>query len=54
MTVKENRATLYADLARLFQCPPGPGQDLRRTQQTNKAHGRLETRTLWASTDING
>ena len=54
MTVKENQPHLYADLATLFSCPPGPNQDLRPVTQTSKAHGRLETRTLWASADVNG
>ena len=53
MTVKENQPHLYADLATLFRCPSGPGQDLRMYQALNKGHGRLETRTLSASTDIN-
>src|SRR5713226_1465829 len=36
----------------LFSREPGPGQDLRQVQDTTKAHGRLETRTLWASADV--
>ena len=54
MTVKDNQPSLRADLELLFKRPPGPDQDLRMVQQTSKAHGRLETRTLWASTDIKG
>src|SRR5258707_6028622 len=29
-------------------------QDLRQVQDSAKAHGRLETRTLWASADVKG
>ncbi len=54
MTVKDNQPTLHADLELLFKGPPGPHQDLRSVQQTSQAHGRLETRTLWASADVKG
>lgn len=54
MTVKANQPRLYADLALLFKRPPGPNQDLRFIEHTSKAHGRLETRSLWASTDLQG
>lgn len=54
MTVKDNHPTLLADLALLFKRSPGKGQDLRTVTQTTKGHGRLETRTLSASTDIKG
>jgi len=54
MTVKANPPHLYADLDLLFKRPPGPNQDLRRVEQTSKAHGRLETRRLWASSDSKG
>ena len=53
MTVKENQPGLYADLELLFNRQPGPDQDLRQTVQNSKGHGRLETRTLLASTDLN-
>jgi hypothetical protein len=52
MTVKDNQPRLLADLTTFFSRPPGPGQDLRCVQATTKAHGRLETRTLWASADV--
>ena len=52
MTVKDNQPSLLADLTTFFSRRPGPGQDLRSCQQTTKAHGRLETRTLWASADV--
>jgi len=52
MTVKDNQPRLLADLMTFFSRRPGPGQDLRCVQATTKGHGRLETRTLWASTDV--
>jgi hypothetical protein len=54
MTVKGNQPRLEADLALLFARSPGPGQDGRHVEHTHKAHGRLETRSLSASTDIRG
>ncbi len=54
MTVKDNQPTLLADLELLFRLSPGPNQDLRTVQHITKAHGRLEKRTLWASTDLKG
>ncbi len=54
MVVDDNQPTLKADLALLFDLPPGPGQDLRVVQQVAKGHGRVETRILSASTDLNG
>ena len=53
MTVKENQPGLYADLELLFKRQPGPDHDLRQIVQNSKGHGRLETRTLSASTDLN-
>lgn len=52
MTVKDNQPRLLADLTTFFSREPGPGQGLRCVQDTTKAHGRLETRTLWASADV--
>jgi hypothetical protein len=52
MTVKDNQPRLLADLTTFFSRPPGPGQDMRQVSQTNKAHGRLEVRTLSASADV--
>ncbi len=52
MTVKDNQPRLREDLMTFFRRRPGPGQDLRCIQATTKAHGRLETRTLWASADV--
>jgi hypothetical protein len=50
--VKDNQPRLLADLMTFFSRKPGPGQDLRCVRDTTKAHGRLETRTLWASADV--
>jgi hypothetical protein len=52
MTVKDNQPRLLADLTTFFSRQPAPGQDLRSIQDTTQAHGRLETRTLWASADV--
>ena len=54
MTAKDNQSSLKADLEMLFRRPPGPQQDLRSVQSSDKGHGRLETRTLWASVDVKG
>ena len=54
MTVKDNQPTLHADLDLLFSRALEPAQDLRHVEQTSKGHGRLETRTLWASADVKG
>ena len=53
MTVKENQPGLYADLELLFKHQVGSAQDLRQTVQNSKGHGRLETRTLLASSALN-
>ena len=53
MTVKESQPDLYADLELLFRHQAGPAHDLRQTVQNSKGHGRLETCTLFASTDLN-
>ena len=54
MVVDDNQPTLKADVARLFDLPPGPGQDLRITRQVSSGHGRVETRILAASSDLKG
>lgn len=55
-TVKDNQPTLRADIAELFEptTPLGKGfnigpTDFRRAQTVNTGHGRIETRTLTAS-----
>ncbi len=54
MVADDNQPRLKADVALLFNRPPGPHQDLRMVQAVSKGHGRLETRTLTASTDLKG
>ena len=54
MVVKDNQPRLLTDVAQLFSCPPGLGQDLRQTVQASKGHGRLERRSLSASADLAG
>jgi predicted transposase YbfD/YdcC len=56
MVVKENQPQLYAHIELLFQVPPvpvRPGELLAYTD-TTRSHGRLETRTLEASTALAG
>jgi predicted transposase YbfD/YdcC len=59
MIAKDNQPTLRADIATLFEpeiCTPGfspPAKDLRTAPTINKGHGRLEYRTLQASTALN-
>jgi predicted transposase YbfD/YdcC len=58
--VKENQPALRADIAEVFQpAPPAAGwgpapRDLRAAQTVNSGHGRLEKRTLTASTFLKG
>jgi len=56
MVVKENQPELYAQIELLFRVPPvpmRPGELLTYTYVTRQ-HGRLETRTLDASTALTG
>jgi hypothetical protein len=54
MVADDNQPRLKADVALLFNRRPGPHQDLRQVQDVSKGHGRLETRTLMASSDLKG
>jgi hypothetical protein len=54
MVLDDNQPSLKADVALLFDLPPGPGQDLRTVTQYAKGHGRVETRSLSASIDLKG
>jgi hypothetical protein len=54
MVVDDNQPTLKADVACLFDLPPGPSQEVRVVQQVSKGHGRVETRILSASADLKG
>ncbi len=55
MIVKENQPALYQAIALLFQKPPVPARpgEFLRYQSHEKAHGRLEWRTLQCSTALN-
>jgi hypothetical protein len=53
MVIKDNQRALHSDLETLFGWRPGPGRDLRHFQSVSKGHGRVETRTLYASIDLN-
>lgn len=59
LTVKANQPTLYEAIRLLFDPPPddptvAPPTDQRSTRQVTKGHGRLDVRTLIASTDLAG
>ncbi len=51
--VKQNQPTLYQDLSLFFREPPLDCLDWRTGSTTNKGHGRLENRFIWASTELN-
>lgn len=59
MIAKDNQPTLRTDIVTLFEpevCTPGfspPPKDLRTAPTINKGHGRMEYRTLQASTALN-
>jgi predicted transposase YbfD/YdcC len=59
-TVKDNQVQLRQDIATLFEpetCVKGfapAAKDLRTIVKTEKAHGRLEQRTLTTSTELKG
>lgn len=53
LVVKHNQPTLYEDLALFFDDPPADCRDWRMSSMSNKGHGRLENRVLWASTELN-
>lgn len=57
MAVKDNQPTLLDAISTLFTVPPWlpaeRAQEVWETQTLEKGHGRLETRTLMASTALN-
>lgn len=53
LVVKHNQPTLYEDLSLFFHEPPRDCLDWRTGSLSTKGHGRLETRLLWASTELN-
>ena len=48
-TVKGNQPTLQADIALLFECHGDPDY----SEVTPPDHGRIETRRIWCSTELN-
>lgn len=52
LIAKANQPTLYEDLALFFDEPPVPCPDWRSVTTTAKGHGRLERRTITASTEL--
>ena len=50
---KGNQPTLQQDLHLFFREPPRACRDWREAETVNKGHGRLETRHLVASTELN-
>ncbi len=52
LIAKANQPTLYEDLALFFEEPPVPCADWRSLTTTTKGHGRLERRTITASTEL--
>lgn len=53
LVVKHNQPILYEDLSLFFHEPPADCLDWRTASSSNKGHGRLENRLLWASTELN-
>jgi hypothetical protein len=53
MVVKRNRRQLYDELTWFFSTPPAPcDRPWRAVTTVNKGHGRLETRTLTCTDDL--
>jgi predicted transposase YbfD/YdcC len=52
MVVKDNQPTLRADIALLFAAPGAAALTMTQTCSTDRAHDRLERRTLQASTAL--
>lgn len=51
--VKKNQPTLYDDLQDFFDDPEAEQDEWQYAKRVQKGHGRLETRELWASTQMN-
>jgi predicted transposase YbfD/YdcC len=54
LIAKQNQSTLANDLALFFTEPPADCRDWRTASSLDKGHGRLETRDIWVSTELNG
>jgi predicted transposase YbfD/YdcC len=53
LIAKGNQPTLHDDLELFFREPPADCRDWRTARTVEKGHGRLETRELVASTELN-
>lgn len=51
--VKGNRAELEADIRHLFALPPHPHYPVQTAKAVDPGHGRLITRQLWTSSELN-
>ena len=51
--VKLNHPEMYQDLADFFDDPDAEQEEWQYSKSVQKAHGRLEQRELWASTQMN-
>lgn len=51
--VKENQPTLYEDIREFFEDPDALQEEWRYAKRVQKGHGRLETREIWTSTQMN-
>lgn len=51
--VKKNQPQMYEDLADFFEDADAEQAEWQYTKSVQKKHGRLETRELWASTQMN-
>ena len=51
--VKENQPTLYEDIQVFFDDPDAEQTEWQYAKRVQKGHGRLETREIWTSTQMN-
>lgn len=51
--VKENQPTLYEDIRVFFDEPDAEQDEWQYAKRVQKGHGRLETREIWTSTQMN-
>jgi predicted transposase YbfD/YdcC len=53
LMVKGNRAQLEAEIRHLFALPPTPQHPVQTAQTVEAGHGRLITRQIWTSRELN-
>jgi len=51
--VKKNQPSLYEDIQDFFDDPDAEQDEWQYAKRVQKGHGRLETREIWASTQMN-